>query len=191
MKRALIALALAAALPLSAQAGELNYNYVQASYLNSHFAGEDFPGWGLEGSVKFNDMFYGSASYRNVDKSGVSLDESNINLGYRHAVSDKADFIAEIGYINYGVDLGSFGNAKVDGYRVAGGFRGFLGEKFEGTIKLNYTDVNGDGSSSSEFGGGVSGTYHINETWGITGSYDSTKLGDTISTWGLGVRASF
>ncbi len=191
MKRALIALALAAALPLSAQAGELNYNYVQAGYANSHISGTNFAGWGVEGSVKFNDMFYGSASYRNVDKSGVSLDESNVNLGFRHAVSDKADFIAEIGYINYGLDFGGGSSGNIDGYRVAGGFRGFLGEKFEGTVKLNYTDVNGNGGSSSEFGGGVSGTYHINDTWGITASYDSTKLGETISTWGLGVRASF
>lgn len=190
MKRTLIALALAAALPLSAQAGELNYNYVQGGYVNSHISGTNLPGWSLDGSVKFNDMFYGTASYRNVDKSGVQLDESTVNFGFRHAMSDKADFIAEIGYINYGLDYGS-SSANVDGYRVAGGFRGFLGEKFEGTVKINYTDVNGDGSSSSEFGGGVSGTYHINDTWGITGSYDSTKLGDTISTWGLGVRASF
>ena len=190
MKLALIALALAAALPLSAQAGELNYNYVQGGYVNSHISGTNLPGWSLDGSVKFNDMFYGTASYRNVDKSGVQLDESTVNFGFRHAMSDKADFIAEIGYINYGLDYGS-SSANVDGYRVAGGFRGFLGEKFEGTVKINYTDVNGDGSSSSEFGGGVSGTYHINDTWGITGSYDSTKLGDTISTWGLGVRASF
>lgn len=190
MKRALIALALAAALPLSAQAGELNYNYVQASYLNSHFVGESFPGYGLEGSVKFNDMFYGSASYRNVDKSGLSLDESSVNVGYRHAASDKADFIAEIGYINYGVDYG-FGNDNADGYRVAAGFRGFIADKFEGTIKINYTDVDGDAGSSSEFGGGVSATYHINDTWGITGSFDTIKLGDTINTWGLGVRASF
>ena len=190
MKRALIALALAAALPLSAQAGELNYNYVQAGYANSHFVGEDFPGWSLDGSVKFNDMFYGTASYRNVDKSGVQLDESTVNFGFRHAISDKADFIAELGYINYGLDIGS-SSANVDGYRVAGGVRGFLSDKFEGTIKVNYTDVNGDGSSSSEFGGVVSGTYHINDTWGITASYDTTKLGETVNTWGLGVRASF
>lgn len=193
MKRALIALALAAALPLSAQAGELNYNYVEGGYVSSHFVGTDFDGYGLAGSVKFNDNWYGNASYRDVSKSGVSLTESNINLGWRHAMNDKADFIAEVGYINYGLDLGGGLDTNIDGYRVGAGFRGFLGEKFEGTVKAHWTHLSESGfGSTNDFGGGVSGTYHINDTWGITGSYDSVQIdGDSIGTWGLGVRASF
>lgn len=190
MKRSLIALALAAVLPLSAQAGELNYNYVEAGYVNSHFVGTDFNGYSVNGSVAFNDSWYGTASYRDVSKSGVSLDETVVSLGWRHGLSDKADFLAEVGYVNVGVDAGSFGSGNEDGYRVAAGFRGKLASNFEGSIKGYYTDLGG--SSDGEFGAIVAGQYNINETWGITASYDSTQLeGETIGTWGLGVRASF
>lgn len=190
MKRSLIALALAAVLPLSAQAGELNYNYVEGGYVSSHFLSTDFDGYSVNGSVAFNDSWYGTASYRDVSKSGVSLDETTINLGWRHAMSEKADFLAEVGYVNVHVDAGSLGSDSEDGYRVAAGFRGKLAPNFEGSIKGYYTDLGG--SSSGEFGGVVAAQYNINQTWGITASYDSTQIdGETIGTWGLGVRASF
>ena len=49
MKRTLIALALAAILPISAQASDkLSYSYVEANYSNLD---GDFDGWGLRGSV--------------------------------------------------------------------------------------------------------------------------------------------
>ena len=140
MKRSLIALALAAVLPLSVQAGEIPYSYVEASYLDSHVAGENGDGFGLAGSVGFSDSWYGSASYRRVDNNdyGIELDETTVNLGWRHALSDKADFIAELGYVDVGA------------------------------------------------------VYQLNDTWGITASYDTTKLFDErINTWGLGIRASF
>ena len=190
MKRSLIALALAAVLPLSAQAGELNYNYVEAGYVSSHFVGEDFDGYSVSGSVAFNDSWYGAASYRDVSKSGVGLDESVISIGWRHAMSDKADFLAELGYVNVGLDAGSLGSDSEDGYRVAAGFRGKLAPNFEGSIKGYYTDLGGD--SDGEFGAVLGAQYNINTTWGITASYDTTQLGgETINTWGLGVRASF
>jgi len=108
-------------------------------------------------------------------------------------MNDKADFIVEAGYVNYGLDVGGLGGGNIDGYRVAGGFRGFLGEKFEGTVKLHWTHLSESSiGSSNDFGGAISGTYHINDTWGITGSYDSVQLsGDSVDSWGLGVRASF
>lgn len=197
MKRSLIALALAAALPLSAQAGELKYSYIQFGYVNSNTSGENLDGYGLEGSVAFNEDWYGSATYRNIDGdfSGVDfgVDETTVNLGWRHAMSDKADFIAEVGYVNYGVDVSGLGSGNIDGYRVGAGFRGFMGEKFEGQIKAHWTHLSESNlGSTNDFGGGISGTYHINDTWGITGSYDSVQLsGDSVDSWGLSVRASF
>jgi hypothetical protein len=190
MKRSLIALALAAVLPLSAQAGELNYNYIEANYISSDFLDVTMDGYAVKGSVAFNESWYGAASYRDVSKDGVSLDETTVSLGWRHGLSDKADFLAEIGYVDVGVDAGTLGSASENGYRVAAGFRGQLAPKFEGSIKGYYTDLGGD--EDGEFGVVVGGQYNINQTWGITASYDSTQLGDeTIGTWGLGVRASF
>ena len=194
MMRSIFALALAAALPLSAQAGELNYSYVDASYLDSRFAGENGDGFGLTGSVGFSDSWYGSASYRRVDNNdfGVELDETTVNVGWHHALSEKADFFAELGYVDVGGDIDGIGSDSANGYRVAAGFRGMLAPKFEGSVKAYYTDISDADWGGSELGARVAGVYHINQTWGITASYDTTKLFDErINTWGLGVRASF
>jgi hypothetical protein len=194
MKRSLIALALSAVLPLSAQAGEIGYSYIEGGYNRADFSDGNADGYFLDGSFAFNENFYGAASYRKItnDDLGfdVSIDETTINLGYRQAMSDKADFIAEVGYVNLGFDADGLGSDSSDGYRVAAGFRGMLAPKFEGNIKAYYTKVSdlGDG----EFGARVGGVFHINQTWGIVASYDHTKLFDEgINTWGLGVRASF
>ena len=195
MKRSIIALALAAALPLSAQAGEIKYNYVEAGYNNADFLGDNGTGFYGEGSFAFNEKFYGTVSYRSAtnDDLGidVSLDETVVNLGYRMSTSDKVDFIAEVGYVNVGLDIEDIASDNADGYRVAAGFRGMLAPKFEASIKGYYTDLGGE-NGGGEFGARVGGVFHINQTWGIVGSFDTTELGDeSINTWGLGVRASF
>ena len=194
MKRALIALALAAALPLSAQAADgVKYSYVEASYQSADFLDETFDGFGLAGSFAFNESWYGSVTYKDVDNGDldVGLDETTINLGWHRPVSDSTDFLAEVGYANLGVDLGDeIGSEDADGYRVAAGFRGLFTPQFEGSIKARYTDLGSDGGDG--FGIGVGAIYHINPTWGITFNYDHDDFEDEgMNTWGLGVRASF
>jgi opacity protein-like surface antigen len=195
MKRALLALALAAALPLSAQAADgISYSYVEANYQSSDFLGENFDGFGIGGSFAFNEAWYGSVSYRKVGNNDfdVDLDETTVNLGWHTAMSDKADFLAEIGYVNVGVDTNSvFGSDSADGYRVAAGFRGTLAPNFEASIKARYTDLGSD-NGGGDFGVGVGAVYHINPTWGITASYDHDNFdSEGMNTWGIGVRASF
>jgi len=198
MKRALLGLALAAILPVSAQAADessytasgVSYNYIEADYASASWLDEDFNGFGLTGSFGFSDNWYGSFNYRQVDESGVTLDDTNINLGWHHALSDKADFLAEVGYARVGVDIDGFGDDSADGYRAAIGFRGMLAPKFEGTIKASYTHINDLGNG--EFGAQVGAVYHFNDTWGISGSYEHTQfLDEDMNVWGLGVRASF
>jgi hypothetical protein len=194
MKRALLGLALAALLPVSAQAadGGLSYSYVEGNYQSSNWGDGDFDGFGFGGSVGFHQNWYVSGSYRNLDLDendlDVGLDETVLNIGWHHAVSDKADFLAELGWVNYGADIeGDEGDS--DGFRVAAGFRGMLAPRFEGSIKATYTDVS---DLDNEFGIGVGGVFHIYETWGITGGYEHTSLLDEgMDTWSVGVPASF
>ena len=196
MKRAILGLALAALLPVSAQAADettstLSYNYVEADYINADFGGADVDGFALAGSVAFGGNFYGSASYRQVSEEGATLDLTDINLGWHHAMSDKADFLAEIGYARLGADLDGFGSESADGYRAAIGFRGMLAPKFEASIKASWTKIN-DLGTDGEFGAQVGAVWHFNETWGLTGSYEHTSiLDEDVNVWGLGVRASF
>lgn len=195
MKRALLGLALLAILPLSAQAADTNsglsYTYIEGSYQNSDWYGKNFDGFGIAGSVSFGKDWYGSAAYRSVNNGDLDLDldDSNINIGWHHMLSEKADFIAELGYVNYQADAGGGNNGSSDGYRLAIGLRGMLAPNFEAGIKASYLDVS---DLESQYNVGVNAQYHINPTWGITASYDHISLLDEgMGTWGLGVRASF
>jgi hypothetical protein len=197
MKRAILGLALAAILPVSAQAAddtatsELNYNYIEAGYVNADILDENIDGFRVGGSVGFGGSWYGSANYRQVSKDGVTFDDSNINIGWHHAISDKADFLAEVGYANMGIDIDGFGDANSDGYRAAIGLRGMLAPKFEAQAKASWTKIN-DFGSDGEFGGEVQATYHFTDTWGLTGSYEHTSIFDEdVNVWSVGVRASF
>ena len=94
--------------------------------------------------------------------------------------------------MDVGADVDGFGSDSANGYRLAAGFRGMLAPKFEGSIKAYYTDISDADWGGSEFGARLGAVYQLNDTWGITASYDTTKLFDErINTWGLGIRASF
>lgn len=186
MKRALFALALAAALPMSAQAGELSYNYIQGGYSAASVDSEDFNGYGLKGSFGFSDSFYGFASYDSGEDNGFDLSQTSVGAGW-HSAGD-TQWFAELSYVNNEIDFAGV-SVDDDGYAVAGGVRAKLSDKFELNGKLSYTDVNdfGDG-----FGVGVGGLFSFNDTWGMYGSYDYSDRSDNdLDTWGLGVRASF
>jgi len=193
MKRALLGLALAAILPMSAQAADgasaVSYNYAEVGFTQANFAHEDFNGWNIQGSVGFAQNWYGSAQYRSVDDSGLTLDDTQINLGWHHAVSPKADFIAEVGYARVGLDIDGLGDDSEDGYRAAVGFRGMFTPQFEGQIKASYTSIN---NLDDEFGIMVGGQWHFTDNMGLTASYEHTQLFDEdMNIWSIGFRGTW
>ena len=193
MKRSLMALALAAALPVSAQAAELSYNFIELDYasMNIDGAGSDFDpdGFGLKGSFELGEKFYGFGSYLrgSEEVSGVDfdIDQTQLGLGYRHGVSDSADFIAELSWINNSVDIEGFGDADANGGRLSAGFRGAMAENFEGYAKANYTD---GGDFDGDFSGTLGAQVKFNPTWGVTGE---AEFGSDANIYMLGLRASF
>lgn len=184
MKRSLIALALAAALPVAAQASDLDYSYLQAGYSSADVEGINFDGWAIKGSLAFGESFYGVAGYEKGSKSGVDLEQTRVGLGYRYGLSDRTDLFGEASYLHEKVP--GFGD---NGWGVAGGVRTMLGQNFEATAKLTYADVNDFGAG---WGAGVGGVYHFTKTWGAYASYDyADRDGTDLKTWGIGLRASF
>jgi Ax21 family sulfation-dependent quorum factor len=181
MKRALFALALAAALPMSAQAAERSYSFVELDYVN---VDGDADGFGVRGAVNFGDSnFYGLGRYASVevDNTNIDVDSYEVGVGYHHSLTDNADLIAELAYLNNEVV-----GFDVDGYRLSGGFRGNLAESFEGLAKLNYIDGSDfDGDFTLTLGG----QYKFNDTWGLTGEIEFAD--DSVETYTVGVRASF
>ena len=182
MKRSLLALALVALLPLSAQADDkLSYSYVEGNYVNID---GDADGYGVRGSIEFGDSnFYGFGSYNMVetDDFNIDIDFTDIGLGYAYGLSDNADLISEIAYVNADVD--GLGNA--DGYRASVGIRGSFSDKFEGLVKANYIDGN---DVDGDFSGTVGAQYKFTQTWGVTGEVEFADGGETYL---VGLRASF
>jgi Ax21 family sulfation-dependent quorum factor len=187
MKRALFALALAAVLPMSAQASELSYSFVELDYVNVNFdSGADADGFGLRGAYNFGDSgFYGLAGYTDVNVDDIDFTDFDISFyeigaGYHYGISENTDLIAELAYQN-----AESSGSDVDGYRLSGGFRGNLADSFEGLVKVNYLDgENVDG----DFSGTLGAQYKFNETWGMTGEVEFADGGETYL---VGVRASF
>lgn len=194
MKRSIFALALAAALPLSAQAAtELKYNFVELDYgrttIDDNNADVDFDGFGVKGSVKVAEPVYLFGSYQqgSDDLLGVDLDAETyqVGVGFRHAISDKADFIGELSYLNQTIDVGNFASVDADGGKISGGVRGLLADNFEGYVKANYID---GGDFDGDFTGTLGAQVMFNETWGLTGE---AEFGSDQQTYMIGVRASF
>ena len=182
MKRSLIALALAALLPLSAQADDkLSYTWVEADYLN---VDGDADGFGLRGSLEFGDSnFYGFGGFSavEIDNTSIDVDSYDIGLGYAHGLSENTALLAEISYLNS--DFSGFGD--LDGYRASVGLRGSFSENFEGMIKANYTDSD---DFDGDFTATVGAQYKFSQTWGLVGEIEA---GDEGETYLVGLRASF
>ena len=182
MKRSLIALALAALLPLSAQADDkLSYTYVEADYIN---VDGDADGFGVRGSFEFGESgFYGFGGWNQVEVDGVNvdIDSTELGLGYAHGLSDNLDLISEIAWND--IDVDGFGSE--DGYRASVGLRGSFTENFEGLIKANYND--GD-NADGDFTGTIGAQYKFTQTWGVVGEIEA---GDGGETYLVGLRASF
>jgi Ax21 family sulfation-dependent quorum factor len=198
MKRSLFALALMALLPLSAQAADdLSYTYVELGYNWASLDGTDSnpDGFSLKGSAALGSSFYAFGSYfqgsDELDDLGgdvdldLDYDQLQLGLGYRHAMNDSTDFLAELSYINGNVEVEGFDDADADGYRASVGVRGAMSSNFEGYAKANWTDgsdVDGD------FSGTIGAQYKFNDMWGITAE---GEFGNDASIYGIGVRASF
>lgn len=190
MKKLLLAALLAAA-PFAAAAGDLSYTYVEGGLSRldintSAYLGEDveFDGAYLRGSVAFSDSFYGfgGISRGRNDDYGMDIDatETQLGVGYALGMTDRADFIAELGYINRDLE-----GIEGDGARASVGLRGLLGERAEGWVKAGYTD---GGDFDGDFIGQLGLLVKFNPTWGAVGEIESE---DGVKRFSIGVRASF
>ena len=184
MKTSLLALALAAALPLSAQAADkLSNTSVEADYVNLD---NGIDGWGLRGSVDIGSTgFYGLGSYswtkHDASPSDLDIRSNELGIGYHHSLNGNTDLLGEVAYRNADFD----GNLNIDGLRTSVGVRSALGERVEGFVKANHYDLS---DYNGDFSGTVGGQVKLNQTWGATAE---AELGNGDQAYLVGVRASF
>jgi Ax21 family sulfation-dependent quorum factor len=180
MKRSLLALAFAAALPMSAQAADLSYSFVELDYVNLD---GDADGAGLRGSVGFGETgLYGFGRYTNTrtNDTDIKIDGLEIGLGYHHELTSNSEYLVEAAFQRVKTDV-----ASENGYRVSGGVRGLLTDNIEGLAKLGYRDSkNTDGGFIAALGGQV----RFTETWSLNAEIEFDEDGQSYL---VGVRASF
>lgn len=193
MKKQLVLALVLAAASFGATAGELSYSWIDGGYSRTNVdldgTDVDFDGYAVRGSAALGQSFYvfGGYSSANNDDFGADIDvnQGQIGLGFHHALSDRADFIAELGYLNTEVEaLGLSDDAEA--YRGSIGFRGELTDNFEGVAKASYSDAGDD--QDGEFSGTLGAQFKFNQTWGLVGE---VELGDDVTQYLIGVRASF
>jgi hypothetical protein len=207
MNRTLLALALAVALPLSAQAAEgdkLSYTNFEADYVSADVTGiNNMDGFAVRGSAAFGTRWYATGSWARVSKGDIDLgygvpvdvdfEQTVLGIGWHADISDKAAFIAEAAYVrdNFDVANNSIGSDDhgYDGYRLTAGLRGKLTPRFEGEVRAHWSDLQDiDGG----FGAEINGLFNINKTWGVTAGWATDDLGDdNVNQWKVGVRASY
>ncbi|HZH43509.1 MAG TPA: outer membrane beta-barrel protein [Lysobacter sp.] len=191
-KHLVLALALAAA-PFAASAADLSYTYVEGGYTRldtDEDAGDfEFDGGQIRGSVAIADAFYLHGSYGRVSEdvlgTDVDVDDAQIGVGYRLAMGERADFIAELAYVRQEVDIDGFGDETIDGGRASVGVRGAINDRLEGYAKVNYVD---GGDFDGDFSGTLGALVKFNPTWGLVAEVEGDN---DARRYLVGVRASF
>lgn len=201
MKKQLALAIVLATASFAVTAGELSYTYVEAGFgrtnveVDANVDDIEADGYFLQGAVELGDSFHLFGGYQSardndylLDGIDVDLTQAQLGIGYHHSVSDSADFLAEISYLNREVEVDGFGfsgSEDADAYRASFGFRGALSDNFEGQIKVNYTEGTDGGSAfTPSFGA----QWKFNQTWGLVGE---AEFGEDSETYLIGVRASF
>ena len=176
MKKTLCAIALAAALPLSANAAEQrSYTYLEGTWGSIE---GDLDGFGARGSVAFGQSgAYGFGSYQQFDDGGPDFSLGELGVGYALELSDAIDLIGEVAYVDYDVE---------NGHRASVGVRGNFTENLEYIAKANYRDIQNFGD---DFTATAGLQYKFSPIWGVTGEVEFDGEDGEIYT--VGLRASF
>lgn len=196
MTRYLLPLALLAALPFAASAQTLEYSWVEAGYdrldpdTDGLITGDpDAHGYYVRGSAAIGPSAYLFGGYETAtnDDFGVDIDLDLLQAGYgyHHAMSERADLLAEVSYLRTGVEIDGFGSEHGEDWRGSVGVRGAFSDNFEGLAKANYTD--GD-TIDGDFSGTVGAQLKFSPAWGFTAE---VEFGEDYSKYLLGLRARF
>ncbi len=216
MRNTLILAAVLAVAPSIARAESLSYTFIEAGYsrlsVNVDDTDDHMGGGYLRGAYQFADSTYLFTSFTQARKTyrqrrgndtlsdQLTVRQPEIGIGYRHQMSARTDFIAELAYLRIdakdkatGYDA-YLGANDIDGTygrplnlgRVGIGVRGKPSTRTEAWIKASYID--GRALEDGEFVAALGAQVNAGRTWSVVGELQF--LDDTLQTL-LGVRASF
>lgn len=167
-----ICVAAVLALPISAMAEGLSYNYVEGSYVIP----ENDDAFRIGGSFALNPQFF-------IKADGTVFEGGNVltgQLGYRHGLSDTLDLNVTGGVLYADPDGGN----SETGYTFGGGLRAVVMPKLELNGGIAYVDIYDN--SDVEFS--VGAVYNFTANWAVSGG---GTFADDTETFNVGVRYNF
>jgi hypothetical protein len=176
-----------ALLPFGAVAQDLDYTFVELSYMDTELdagpvdVGGD--GLGLNGSLSLTDNVFLFAGYETQDYSfGVDASSYDLGAGMHWGLSPQLDLVTDLAWVHAKVEtpLGDFDD---DGFGLGVGLRSRINDSFELQGGLRYIDMEDSDTFLS-----LGGRWHFNEALAAGFGLD---INDDATGWTLGLRAGF
>ncbi len=148
--RKYLALGTLAALGLTTQAFAadaegFSYNLIEGSYIDTEIEGIDGDGFGVSGSVEFNQNVFGFGSINDIDyEGGVGSSQLSLGVGVNWALSPVVDLVGGLSYERIKLSVSGLGSESEDGYGLNLGLRGRVGDALELSAGVNNVDLGAD-----------------------------------------------
>lgn len=217
MRKFFALIALMMAMPLAANAENIDYTFVEGGAARHY---PDLSPWSkperrdgayLRGSIALSESTYayGDISRTSGDRVLFIADSyyqsydynytlGQVGLGAHHPLNDRTDALIELAYVHlnegFSTDvknrphLPARGSMKVNGARLNLGLREALTEHVEGWLKVGYLSMRSDFDTYRKYAGEVGVQAKITPRWGVVAE---AQFLHAITTYQLGVRANF
>jgi hypothetical protein len=183
---------LSAALPAAAQ--ELSYTFVQLSYLDVDFDGDDASGFGvgISGAIHKNIFLLGSFSRIESDDefqiSATESDEATLNsrsfgIGLNYPIADRTDFVLSAEKIKQKLEIGAL-SATGDGEAYSMGLRSMIAPQ----VELSGLIQSLQGEDESDTGYSFAARYYAAPNISIGAGLSSS---DDVDVMALSLRLDF
>lgn len=185
---------LAAALPLTAAADRLSFNYAQADYVEAERrdAGDDFDGGGLVVSLDITPTMYGyfrgRATTLDSEAGDADLNAYSAGIGFHRTAGGNEVFtpfaLFTVERLELEPEAGS--DEQETGWGAEVGFRRAYGRWFQLEASAKYYDVNDLGNN--DFGAQVEGQLDLSERFALAVAYEDIQDYEQLSA---GIRMYF
>ncbi|WP_372783668.1 porin [Litorivivens sp.] len=186
MKKNLIAAMLAAGVAMPAFAADLSYTYAEVGVAKIDLDGEDAMGFGVKGSVSVHENVYILGAYSQAETDDeyiimgitdeISMDSYSLGVGFRTAVSETVDFVAEVSLVESEIEFAGI-DVDNDGELLSAGVRAEISKNAE----LNFSVDHARGDDDNETGFSIGGLYGASETVDLGLEYGSIDDVDTLT----------
>ena len=159
-------------------ADNVAYDYIGLQYLMQDWNGCDQDGPQVYGSGSVNDSIFITASVSDVDGDYCGSTAVTVGAGYHAPLNQQFDWYGSLSYSNI-----DWGQGDDNGLIAEGGLRGFILERLESRVLLNYVSI-GEGDLS--LGAGLA--YWFDPKFAATADIN---LGGDVDGFQFGIRYAF